>query len=136
MISAITLFCEDIRHERNGIESLVGLLPDNISLPEFPSTIAKLGIYTRITFSAGEEPQPFELIVTDVLGTEISLTKVGSDDLEKIRSSVSSDTKFFGLKSISTFINYSVPHEGSLHASIRFAGRNILTGGLNFKQQT
>ena len=135
MISALTLFCEDIRQELTGIESHIGVLPDNIGVPMFPATIAKLGLYTRITFAKGEQLEPFELVATDLSGTEMSLAKFNSSDLEGIRASMSDGSQFFGLKSISTFINFPVPHEGSLHASIRLAGRVIPTGGLNFKQQ-
>lgn len=46
--SAVGLFCEDIRQEINGIETFVGVLPDNLAIPAVPGMMPKLGIYTRV----------------------------------------------------------------------------------------
>jgi hypothetical protein len=47
-VSGFALFCEDIRHESGGSESLMGVLPQGITLPGFPFTANRIGVYARI----------------------------------------------------------------------------------------
>ena len=49
-ISAIGIFCEDIREEKNGQITLVGILPDglNVSGGEGTLMLAKLCLYVRV----------------------------------------------------------------------------------------
>jgi hypothetical protein len=48
-ITAIALFCEDIRDEKLGTESLVGILPDNLAIGgPAGGFLPKLAIYLRL----------------------------------------------------------------------------------------
>src|SRR4051794_5934383 len=46
--SAIALFCEDIREEKTGQDTLIGILPDNVRVPSFPGAMPKVCVYLRI----------------------------------------------------------------------------------------
>lgn len=46
-ISAIALFCDDIRHEASGEFSLMGVHPDTMLVPGVPGMLPKLAIYMR-----------------------------------------------------------------------------------------
>jgi hypothetical protein len=50
--SAVGFFCDDIRQEVNYIDSLIGVMPDNVAVPSVPIMMSKLGIYTRIHLAA------------------------------------------------------------------------------------
>lgn len=50
--SAVGFFCDDIRQELNNIDSLIGVMPDNVAIPSVPVMMPKLGIYTRIHLAA------------------------------------------------------------------------------------
>jgi hypothetical protein len=52
-----TLFAEDIRQELGGQVSLIGILPDNLALPQLPALMSKMAIYTRATFPSSEDIQ-------------------------------------------------------------------------------
>lgn len=59
-VSAVALFCEDIREEKSGVNTLIGILPDNVappasSGPSDGAPIAKLCIYLRINFSPSDK---------------------------------------------------------------------------------
>ena len=47
-ITAIALFCEDIREEQQGTSTIIGVLPDNLSVGPGPGFLPKLAIYLRI----------------------------------------------------------------------------------------
>lgn len=46
--SAIAIFCEDIREEKSGQDTLVGILPDNLRVASVPGMMPKLAVYVRI----------------------------------------------------------------------------------------
>ncbi len=47
----VALFCEDVRVEQTGQETLVGVLPDNINVAAIPGIMPKLATYVRCNFS-------------------------------------------------------------------------------------
>lgn len=58
-ISVVGFFCEDIRQEASGQVSIVGILPDNITVPPQPKDTAlvlpKLGLYVRLRFGLDDD---------------------------------------------------------------------------------
>lgn len=56
MISIVALFCEDIREEKAGTDSIIGVLPDNMAVPSLPGAMAKLGAYIRIQLPLQNPP--------------------------------------------------------------------------------
>jgi hypothetical protein len=61
-LQVVGFFCEDIREEKSGQTTLVGILPDNINVPPRPPDapaslqprMPKLGLYVRINLSPDE----------------------------------------------------------------------------------
>jgi hypothetical protein len=52
----IALFCEDIREERSGQDTLIGIMPDNINMGRYPSAVPKLGLYIRAHIDPDNPP--------------------------------------------------------------------------------
>ena len=77
--SAVCLFCEDIREEKSGQDTLVGTLPDTLNLdgPPLPASaktvmLPKIGFYFRINFNAQDEkPQLASARIENPSGTTI-----------------------------------------------------------------
>lgn len=53
--SAVGLFCDDIRSEASGVDSLIGVMSDNVAVPSVPAMLPKLGIYTRVNIRIDAE---------------------------------------------------------------------------------
>jgi hypothetical protein len=75
-LSVIALFCEDIREEKSGQDTLVGTLPDNLNIGAMPTgapptashMLPKLGLYLRINLdSKGDVPKD---VSAKLLGTD------------------------------------------------------------------
>jgi hypothetical protein len=54
--TVIALFCEDIREERSGQDTLIGIMPDNINVDRYPSVAPKLGVYIRAHLDPDNPP--------------------------------------------------------------------------------
>ncbi|WP_430650200.1 DUF6941 family protein [Bradyrhizobium lablabi] len=50
-ISAVGIFCEDIRREGPGKDTIIGAMSDTIRVPSFPGALRRLAIYYRIRLS-------------------------------------------------------------------------------------
>jgi hypothetical protein len=73
--SAVCIFCEDIREEKSGQDTIVGTLPDNLlinppppKLQDAKALMPKLGMYLRINLLADQD-QP-KAVSAKVLNTD------------------------------------------------------------------
>jgi hypothetical protein len=57
LLRAVAIFCEDIREERSGQDTLVGIISDNIALPMIPALMPRLGVYIRAHFDIATSPE-------------------------------------------------------------------------------
>ena len=112
-LTAIAIFCEDIRTEQSGIETLIGIMPDNIIvMAEEPKdgarqALSKVGLYTRINFDKGAVPSRMSIRLLDPMGEEVGTTEV---DQAVFAAAVeaSGDLPFCGIKSPIVIRNFPV----------------------------
>src|SRR5260370_33702983 len=72
-ISTIGLFCEDIREEKSGQDTIIGIMPDNINVPTLPAMVSKLGIYIRIQVNENANPKTIKTLLKLPDGQELAL---------------------------------------------------------------
>src|SRR5664279_2225184 len=72
--SVLAIFCEDIRTEKNDQHTLIGVLSDNIAVPQIPGALPKLGIYIRAQIETGYIPKKIVVSFHDTTGAEIPLS--------------------------------------------------------------
>ncbi|MBU1210491.1 MAG: hypothetical protein KJ587_04345 [Alphaproteobacteria bacterium] len=82
-VHAVGLFCEDIREEKSGLVTLVGVLPDNIRSESLPGLFPKLGIYVRAHFFSKTRPDSLEILILAPNGAEVVHVSVEDDALNK-----------------------------------------------------
>lgn len=71
-VSAVCIFCEDIRQERSGQDTLVGTLPDTVEMSALPINFPKFAIYLRIHLDVDRQPREISAKVLNTNGSEIS----------------------------------------------------------------
>lgn len=73
--NVMALFCEDVREEKNGVFTLIGLLPDNVNVSPMTidgkdvsgtdaantNVLGKLCVFIRVNFLPAEEPTEIKL---------------------------------------------------------------------------
>jgi hypothetical protein len=62
-VSAVAMFCSDVRDELQGALTVVGIMPDNIRLPEIPAAIPQLTILVRIHLAVASGLPDLRVIV-------------------------------------------------------------------------
>jgi hypothetical protein len=90
--SAVCVFCEDIREEKSGQDSIIGTLPDNLiaqgpppqSVPNARVFLPRMGIYLRIHLDAAQEtPKKISAKVISTDGETIVQTGWDSAIIDK-----------------------------------------------------
>lgn len=82
-VSSVAIFCEDLREEKSGQDSIIGTMPDNVNLPgavmpnssnpvQSTPMLPKLGLYLRMNLDAEEKPTQLSVRVIDAKGELIA----------------------------------------------------------------
>lgn len=134
MTLAITVFCEDIRQESGGSATLIGIMPDNIGVSDFPSVVPKLGIYTRIVIPSDAEPQEMKIILRKPDGGEDVLGEFTREFVqagcEQARQRGNPTAGFVGIAIASPF---GLPEAGRYLAIVHAGAQELTTGTANFE---
>jgi hypothetical protein len=134
---ALALFCEDIRQEKNDISSLVGILPDNISVEGFPGFAPKLGVYIRINFDPKKKlvPISYELTLPD--GKIIATENVKPQIAEKAQAdSLRDENPIASLVSRVVMSPFPFEQAGRIRVFVIVGDERLLAGSLNIRPAT
>lgn len=130
--SAIGLFCEDIRDERLGTTSLVGVLPDNVALPAFPFLFPKIAVYVRFRLDATLPPPALACKLVTVDGTEFILGEYDSEAIAPhFNAAIAAESPIVGFLMNGFFLQLSVPKAGRFVLVAAIDGESFIAGTLN-----
>ncbi|MEZ5901665.1 MAG: hypothetical protein R3D51_19470 [Hyphomicrobiaceae bacterium] len=133
--NAVGFFCEDIRQEMNNVDTLVGVMPDNVAIgKKVPGLIPKLGIYVRVHLEPDYEVKNITLTADffngkhrQILGVFKEEEIVRERDLAKKRGA-----KLLGFISRATLTPVPIPEHGKVFLFANVDGDEIICGGLSF----
>lgn len=133
-ISIVALFCSDVRQERGGTETIVGVFPDNVDVPSIPSGFTQLCVYVRMHVRPSFCPTKIitRLVLPD--GSELDRSEMEMGLFERSREkAVAGKSAYFGL--IARFVMAPMPitQEGRLQAIVSVDGKDHIAGALNFR---
>lgn len=132
--TATALFCEDVREERGGQHSLVGILPDNVTVESVPGLAPKLGVYLRTNFDPKADivPVSYRLVLPD--GSTPVTDEVKREVLEKARADAIRDSNpFAGLVSRVVISPFPLEQPGRIRMLVRVGEEEFLAGSINVR---
>ena len=134
-ISAVALFCEDIRDEKSGAQTLIGIFPDNADVPAFPCTFSRLGLYLRIHIDPAFDPHSLSLVLRMPSGQEQVVAELGRELIDKgRREAEDSQSPLIGFISRTIVRDFTISGPGRIAAVVKVGEREILAGALNIQQ--
>jgi hypothetical protein len=129
---AIALFCEDIREEKSGQYTIVGILPDSLNVQRVPAVLPKLGIYLRFHLNTASKFRTIKATLRVPGGKNIPLAEVHQKLLAELRTkALSSGTPFAGLVYKTFFSPFGVSAAGRLEVVAEINGAYHICGVLN-----
>ena len=135
--SIIALFCDDIREEKNGALTLVGVLGDNANVTKPPTDemvgfIPKLCIYLRLSFDVSAELGLVSFTVKMPDGTEIGAGGIDSETLAKARETRNKGNPIGGVVSRLQFVGLTMKTQGRMTVEATIGDQTYVAGFLNF----
>lgn len=137
ILSAISLFCEDIREEKNGALTIVGVMSDNVEFnsPEKISSqvpaLSKLGIYTRILLPSFYEPTIITVHLKFPDGKEVDFPSFSKEFVEStLNDGRASNKPFSFLVSQAIAIPFVIEQEGRVTVIVRAPAVELISGQL------
>jgi hypothetical protein len=132
IVRGLALFCEDIREEVSGQNTLVGIMADNIAVPSTPVMLARLGIYTRVYFHISNPPEAVSAIAEMPSGEKFEL---GGASAELVKASFdaakSNNAQVAGIILKGLFSPLPILGLGAINAIVSIGGRQHILGTLN-----
>ena len=141
LLTATGLFCEDIREEKQGTNTLIGILPDNMALqplglpeqswqPFFP----KLALYVRINVGSEMKVDTLSVKLRLPDGNVLDLTVFDKELIEKSQLDAS-ESPFMGFISKVVFGPTPMPVKGRFEAIAELNGSETICGFLNVMRE-
>ncbi len=132
--SAIALFCEDIREEKSGVDSLMGVLPDNINVGNLPGMLVKLCVYFRIQLDVDVNPKTMKARIKLPGAAPIEIATF--DDLIETskQHAEAIGLPFAGMIAKAIFTPLAIDQLGKIEAFIEVDGTEYICGALNLVQ--
>lgn len=136
-ISAVAFFCEDIRREIGGTDTIVGIWPDNVAVPEFPFSFPKLALYVRVNLDPHYDPGQMQFFLRHPDGEEHDVSEIDSEVVDKARNEALSEGKVLcGLIFRAIRVGYRLPMAGVYYGILRHSGGEEICGLLNLPATT
>lgn len=130
--TAIGIFCEDVREEKSGQVTLVGIFADNLNVPEFPSAIPKLGMFMRVNMDPNNPPKEITSHLKTPWGPDMSL---GHADSVLIKTAVdqsrANHLPVAGILMKTVISPFEIPSPGQAVVSITVDGKESVCAVLN-----
>ena len=131
---AIALFCESLRQETAGSETIVGVMPDNANVPQLPAAIPRLCIYVRVQVDPDFDPNPVSLALRTPDDKEIDLGKIDAAVFDTSRKQAKQTGKPYGGVIIRSELRpFAVLKYGRLEAILRTSTDKIVCGHITFQ---
>jgi hypothetical protein len=130
--AVLAIFCEDLREEKSGQDTLIGTIPDNVQT-NVPGAIPKLCVYGRIHLDAkGDIPKNFTCKVIGSDGHEFILPGWEPSVVDNaFKASREKGMPLVGLIFRAGFHNFPCKKEGNVTVHIAIDGVNYVAA--NFR---
>lgn len=133
LISAVALFCDSVRQEKTGTDTIVGVMPDNMSLPEAGGLIPRLSIYVRLHLDPAVDPNPIQVLLKTPDGEERELLSFENDLADRARRE-SAGKPFAGIVGRLELTPFPVLAFGRATVTVKTPFETVIAGTLNFTQ--
>ena len=131
-ISAVALFCEDLREEKDNKISLIGIMGDNIAVPGFPGALAKLAIYIRINYPTDMKPQSLEIVMTHSDGERLVVNNIDESFVKKtIEEAAAQNNPVAGIVTQLIAAPFAINSAGRNKLELTWDNGSIFLGSLN-----
>jgi hypothetical protein len=130
----ICLFCEDIREERSGQDTIIGVMPDNLTVSPLPGAIPRLGVYFRIQLEKDDNPQSIKLKLRVPGGLELTMGSLDGLIVQAKADAEKNGIPFAGLIARAVLSPVPISSPGRIEAIAEIDGAEYVCGAMNVQR--
>jgi hypothetical protein len=131
-INVTAFFCEDVREEKSGTLSIVGILPDNVSVASVPGMLPKIGIYLRIHFDPENAPEDIVVNISEPSGEEYPMARFEPEIIaDAVRNAKRFELPYAGLLFHAVAPAFQVRATGLISLKVQIDGQEHIAGAMN-----
>jgi hypothetical protein len=138
-VHIVALFCADIREEKSGSLTLVGIFGDNVSIPRPPKDhpdatgiVPKLAVYVRIGFDVTAVPKEIALQVIMPNGEELPRQVIEEKTIVEAGNTKDKGNPLGSVIARLEFVPFPISKLGLMIVNAIVDGETFLAGTLNF----
>jgi hypothetical protein len=135
-LQVVGLFCEDIREEKSGQDTIIGIFPDNLQVAQTPGMIPKLGVYIRFLLDLDTAVRNIGLRLTSPGGQEMPLGDLDHLIEQAKTESASKEMPYAGLIAKAVITPFPIFAPGKIAIIVRVDGVDRVCGALNVVSST
>lgn len=133
--SVVAVFCEDVREEKAGSDTILGVFPDNINVSAIPGMLPRMGIYVRVHIDPEPDPGAISIRLQFPDGAETPLTTLDPALVLKSRNDArNSGHPIAGLISKTVATPFPLPQAGRILVWVKVGDTDYLAAALNVQQ--
>lgn len=140
-MNAVTLFCEDVREEKAGLDTLIGVFFDNLNVPldDGPAdraiVLPKLGMYTRVILEIDESVESVRLFLQWPNGTQVQIGETFTPETieQARREALANGAPTFGLVFRAVTSPFRLGEGGHHKAIVKIGDKEVISGILNIR---
>jgi hypothetical protein len=139
-LQIIGLFCEDVREEKSGQLSLIGLMSDNINVEAVNpgktghALFPKIGLFVRINMSVDEPVQAMSIKLLLPNGQKVVLGEISENLIQHSKDQAArSELPLAGIRHHAVIHGFAVPQSGAVLAVVEMGEQQFTCAVLNIK---
>ncbi len=133
-VQAVSLFCEDIRHEYNGQKTIVGTFTDSVAVEKFPAVFPRIAIYSRVNVPIDFEITRLAHFLVGPEGNVVVELIVEQKLIESNqRDARSKKQPMYGFISEAKLSMFRIEGEGMFSVATEINDEKLTTGVLNIR---
>jgi Family of unknown function (DUF6941) len=130
-LQIVGFFCEDIREEKSGQDTIIGILPDNLQVAQTPGMIPKLGVYIRFLLDKDDAVKSINIRVAPPASPEMPIGDLGHLIEQAKAEAASRDMPYAGMIAKAIMAPFPVFAPGRIAIIVRVDGVDRVCAVLN-----
>jgi hypothetical protein len=130
-LQVVGFFCEDIREEKSGQDTIIGILPDNLQVGPTPGMIPKLGLYVRFVLDRDSPIKNISMRITAPGGQEMPMGEMDQIIEQAKIEALTKEMPYAGLIAKAVISPFPVHAPGRIEAVVRVDGVDRVCAVLN-----
>lgn len=137
LYNAVGFFCDDVREEKGGKMTVIGIYNDTVNVTKIPGSFAKMGLYVRVHLDVKYQVKNMSVKLRMPNGQESDISEFNIEELNSARKdAIENGNPYLGAVLQAVFAPAPIPVAGRIEAILNLDEEQIIVASLNVRERT